>query len=207
MSESILLSRQSSNTKATHDDAQTPARCSASTSLVLSCCSCQASRNLQPQSTIQQGQGGSYLGCPGPACRCRGQQVGDRVVEARQIHSQPGSQEDQVAEQHLVLECCPEAASFAALHPRPQSLQRSRQSGIIVHHAGCQHLGPALYSGEHCVGSEASVGLSWHGNWPIIDATRHVRVCNGVCKPVRPQLCRTCALLKRWQLGSTDGQA
>ena len=50
------------------------------------------------------------------------QQVGDRVVEARQVDGHPGAQEDGVAHQRLVLEGGPEAAVRPALDARPQRL-------------------------------------------------------------------------------------
>ena len=53
------------------------------------------------------------LGCPrlgrGP------QKIGHRVVQAWQVDSNPGAQEDDVTHQGLVLKRCPETASIALL--------------------------------------------------------------------------------------------
>lgn len=50
------------------------------------------------------------------------EKIGDGVVEAREVHGHPGAQEDDIRQQRLVLECCPEGAVFASVHARPQRL-------------------------------------------------------------------------------------
>ena len=63
----------------------------------------------------------------GDVCRRRRKQVGDRVVQPRQVHSNPGSQEDNVGQQGLVFEAGTEAACLAAMHARAYCLRATKE--------------------------------------------------------------------------------
>ena len=54
------------------------------------------------------------------------QQVSHRVVQLGQVHTNPGSEEDNVAHQGLVLKGGSEGAVLAFLHSRPQSLHTAK---------------------------------------------------------------------------------
>ena len=55
--------------------------------------------------------------------RLSSKEVGDRVVEARQLYLHPSSQEDDVTHQRLVLKCRSEGACIALLSARIGCLQ------------------------------------------------------------------------------------
>ena len=87
-------------------------------------------RNTSPPRPhcTEAGHAGGHLGGLGSAVRDgRGrQQVGDRVVEARQVDRHPGAQEHDVAQQGLVLKRRPEGAVLRLVHARSDGLQPKR---------------------------------------------------------------------------------
>ena len=69
----------------------------------------------------------------------RGQQVSHGVVELGQVHADPGSEEDDVAHQGLVLESGPEGPVLAVVNAWPQSLKKQKNSNVSQQHSLVVH--------------------------------------------------------------------
>jgi hypothetical protein len=106
----------------------------------------------------------------------RHEEVGDGVVEARQLHRHPGAQEHNVAQKRLVLKCDAAAAVLAALHTC------GRQPGVRGAHTVTRRRWPPVVrivvmwgstSATTMYGAPVADGmLGGHKQSPTVDAGR-----------------------------------